>query len=34
MLEAVPSNLYDRVWIDVETNPSKGCGWKDYEYNC
>lgn len=27
MMNAIPSNLYGMIWIDVETNPSSGCGW-------
>ena len=27
MFSAIPSNLWGMVWIDVETNPSSGCGW-------
>jgi GH25 family lysozyme M1 (1,4-beta-N-acetylmuramidase) len=30
-LAAVPSNLYDAVWIDVETNPSPGCSWTGHD---
>lgn len=30
MLSAIPSALYDRVWIDVETNPTSGCSWNDH----
>lgn len=26
---------YGMIWIDVETNPSRGCGWgSDYSANC
>ncbi len=35
MIEGIPSNLYGMVWIDVETNPSSGCGWgSDHAGNC
>lgn len=35
MMAAIPANLYGMVWIDVETNPSAGCGWgADYNGNC
>jgi hypothetical protein len=35
MMAAISSNLYGMVWIDVETNPSPGCGWTtDYNGNC
>jgi len=35
MISAIPSNLYGMVWVDVETNPSPGCGWgSDYNGNC
>ena len=35
MMSKISSNLYGMVWIDVETNPSSGCGWgKDYTANC
>ncbi len=35
MVSAISSNLYGMVWIDVETNPSAGCGWgTDYNGNC
>jgi len=35
MMAAIPSNLYGMVWLDVETNPSTGCGWgTDYNGNC
>jgi hypothetical protein len=32
MFNAIPSNLFGMVWIDVETNPSPNCGW--YGDNC
>jgi len=26
---------YDRIWLDIETNPSSGCGWgSDLSSNC
>jgi hypothetical protein len=35
MMAAIPANLYGMVWIDVETNPSTGCGWtSDFAGNC
>ena len=35
MVAAISNNLYGMVWIDVETNPSSGCGWgNDYAGNC
>lgn len=35
MVQGISSNLYGKVWIDVETNPSPGCGWgSDHETNC
>lgn len=35
MVAAISANLYGMVWIDVETNPSPGCGWgTDYNGNC
>jgi GH25 family lysozyme M1 (1,4-beta-N-acetylmuramidase) len=30
MFEAIPANLFGMVWIDVETNPSPGCGWEQH----
>ena len=36
MIDNIPGNLYDRIWIDIETNPSAGCTWSGYtsEQNC
>lgn len=35
MMAAISNNLYGMVWIDVETNPSSGCGWgSDHTGNC
>lgn len=35
MMAGIPSNLYGMVWIDVEANPSSGCGWSsDGNSNC
>lgn len=35
MMNAIPANLYGMIWIDVETNPSSGCGWSsDTNSNC
>ncbi len=34
-MNAIPANLYGMIWIDVETNPSSGCGWSsDTNSNC
>lgn len=32
----IPNSLYGTIWIDVEDNPSAGCGWSatDFESNC
>ena len=35
MMSSISGSLYGMIWIDVETNPSSGCGWgKDYAANC
>jgi hypothetical protein len=35
MVAAIPGNLYGMIWLDVETNPSSGCGWgTNYPSNC
>lgn len=35
MISGISGHLYGRVWIDVETNPSPGCGWgSDHAANC
>jgi hypothetical protein len=35
MMNGINSGLYGMVWIDVETNPSAGCGWgTNYASNC
>ncbi len=35
LVAGVPTNLYGTIWIDVETNPSSGCGWgSDHAGNC
>ncbi len=35
LMNSVPANLYGMIWIDVETNPSSGCGWSgDGNSNC
>ena len=35
MVSAIANSLYGMVWIDVETNPSTGCGWgSDHAGNC
>lgn len=31
MVSNIPENLYNRIWIDIETNPSSGCSWKDHD---
>jgi hypothetical protein len=34
--DSVFGSEYGTVWIDVESNPSTGCGWSstDYSGNC
>ena len=35
MMSKISNKLYGMVWIDIEINPSSGCGWgKDYTSNC
>ena len=35
MVAAISGSLYGMVWIDVEANPSSGCGWgSDHAGNC
>ena len=35
MMSAISSKLFGMVWIDVETNPSSGCGWgTNHNANC
>ena len=35
MIAGISGSLYGMVWIDVETNPSSGCGWSsDTNSNC
>ncbi len=35
MIAGISGNLYGKVWIDVETNPSTGCAWgSDHAANC
>jgi len=35
MLSGLSGSSYGMVWIDVEENPSSGCGWgTDYTSNC
>jgi GH25 family lysozyme M1 (1,4-beta-N-acetylmuramidase) len=31
MVAHIPSNLYETIWIDVETNPSPGCSWSGHD---
>jgi len=31
MIDHIPGDLYGRIWIDIETNPSPGCSWKDHD---
>lgn len=31
MIDKIPGGLYDKVWIDIETNPSPGCSWADFD---
>jgi len=30
MVDNIPRDLYDRIWVDIETNPSAGCTWAGY----
>lgn len=30
MLETIPSNLYDTVWIEVQSNLNPGCEWERF----
>jgi GH25 family lysozyme M1 (1,4-beta-N-acetylmuramidase) len=35
MVAAISSSLYGTIWLDIETNPSSGCGWSsDHNSNC
>lgn len=36
MMNAIPENLYDKVWVRVETNYNTGCSWatNTAEFNC
>ena len=36
MINNIPSTSYDRIWIDIETNPSSGCTRNGYttDQNC
>lgn len=27
----IPRDLYDTIWVDVETNPSPGCSWSSFD---
>lgn len=27
LIRAIPNGLYNRVWINIESNPSQGCSW-------
>jgi hypothetical protein len=31
MIDNIPGDLYGRIWIDIETNPSAGCSWSDHD---
>jgi GH25 family lysozyme M1 (1,4-beta-N-acetylmuramidase) len=31
MIDSIPRELYDRIWIDIETNPSPGCSWSGHD---
>ena len=31
LVDNIPGNLYGRIWIDIETNPSAGCSWNDHD---
>ena len=35
-LDNVANGMYGTIWLDVETNPSPGCSWKQWtpEQNC
>ena len=30
MLDSIPSNLYNKVWIVVQKNQNQGCSWSSY----
>ena len=30
MISNIPENLYERIWLDIETNPSPGCSWNGH----
>ena len=30
LIDSIPSDLYSRVWLDIESNPSPGCSWGDH----
>jgi hypothetical protein len=34
MISGLGSAPYGTIWLDVETNPSTGCGFKDATFNC
>lgn len=36
LIQKIPENLYDTIWVDVETNPSTGCSWNtsNFTSNC
>ena len=33
MISNIPSELYETIWIDIETNPSPGCSWAGHDGN-
>jgi GH25 family lysozyme M1 (1,4-beta-N-acetylmuramidase) len=35
MIKDLKDTKYNRIWLDIETNPSPNCGWtKDFDVNC
>ncbi len=36
MFSGIDHSLYNKVWLDIETNPSSGCSWKSFspQSNC
>lgn len=36
LVNGIKASLYERIWIDVETNPSSGCSWASHDHtsNC
>ena len=31
MMSSIPESHYKKIWVDIETNPSPGCSWKDFD---